>query len=319
MLTARLVRRTAPCLVVLLLAAAGCETSPDLTHQVKLNEQRFHDLDDRLVDLNSRLDSLADRIAEAQLSVKDFAAQLGQARMDIEKIRQLTPALGRWKTSQERQAHLAQLLQEYSTADDAGWILVKEKLIRMGHIAVGPLLQRYAAGEPLALRRVPEVLRELIDPQAITELAAGMENRRTRMIAAEAIGLLGNPAGIPYLRAHLADESPEVRHEVAVALGRLKDPGGLLVLASELDSAELTVRLIAISEIERLTGQDFGYSAYEKDDAKRTEAIDRLKAYVKSLAEDDAEKPDGDGEDPKKPGAADGEKPAAGGGKGAER
>lgn len=290
------------CLRVASLAAlAGCAGGPDLGAEVAKLHAETIEVRKRLDPLESRMESLQGELERVRASLGDLAARLGQAQMDLETLRKHSPALARFESAQEREARLNELLAKLDTADDAAWLDVQEGFQRLGAAAVGPLLARYAAGDALALRRVPQVLRALVDPAAVTPLAAGLEQPATRALAAEALGLLGNPEGVPWLRSHLADPSPAIRHAVAVALGRLKDLAGVPELIAELAAEDFDVRLIAIRELQALAGQDFGFSAHEKDAARRQEAIDRARAWYQ--AQDAGAKPpaDGRGEAPDQP------------------
>lgn len=288
------------CLRVALLAVLpGCFGGPDLAGDVLEHERSLADIRQRLEPLDGRLENLLNRIQDLQAKVADLDTRLGQAQMDLDTLRKHTPALSRFESAQEREAKLNELLVKLDTADDAAWLDVREGLQRLGAAAVGPLLQRYASGDALALRRVPQVLRTLVDPVAVTPLAAGLERPATRALAAEALGLLGNPEGVPWLRTHVADESPSVRHAVAAALGRLKDLSGVPVLLAELADEDFDVRLTAIRELEDLTGQDFGYSAHEKDQNRRQEAIARAQAWYDAQVAAARPPADGAGETPK--------------------
>ena len=282
------------------LVMAGCAGGPDLTTDVLKLQADTVDLRKRLDPIEGRIESLRNGIEDLRARVIDLDAKLGQARLDLEMFRKHSPALARFESAQEREARLNELLGKLDSADDAAWLDVREGFQRVGAAAVAPLLARYATGDALALRRVPEVLRSLVDPAAVTPLAAGLEQTATRALAAEALGLLGNPEGVPWLRTHLADASPSVRHAVAVALGRLKDLAGVPELLAELAAEEFDVRLIAIRELQALTGQDFGYSAHEKDATRRQQAVDRARAWyeaqgapAKPPADEGGDAPDG--------------------------
>ena len=98
----------------------------------------------------------------------------------------------------------------------------------------------------------------------------------------------------------ILDKDPQIRHAIAVALGRLKDRSGVPVLLEELASEDTTTRLMAIRELEQITGQDFGFSAYEKDAEVRAQAIQRAREWWQSV------RGGGDGTPPKKDGGKDG-------------
>ncbi len=258
----------------------GCESSRDpLIAQVSLNKERTTDLDSRNRELSETVDSLSAQVSDMQLTIGDLRAQAGQLRLDLQRLVEMSPTLTKFDSEQERKAKLGRLLSQFNTGDDAVWLEVKEGLVRIGALCVKPLLERYADAEPLALIRVPDVFHALADPDAATELAAGLEIASLRRLCAETLGGLGNPQAVPFLKQHLADEEAATRHAVAVALGTLGEMAGVPILLDELDSDDDQIRIIAIDALERITGQDFGYRAYDRDKARRDAAVAKARDW----------------------------------------
>lgn len=271
---------------VLLIAAAvltGCETSRDpLIAQISLNSERAQDLDRRNRELTETVDSLSAQISDMQLSNGDLVAQVGQLRLDMQRLAALSPGVDKWETEQDRNANMGRLLTEFDTRDDGRWLEVKEGLVLIGAMCVKPLLERYAAAEPLALIRVPEVFRALVDHRAATELASGLEIQSVRRLCAEALGALRNPQAIPFLKQHLEDADSQTRHAVAVSLGQLGDFSGVPVLIQELESEDDQERIIAIGALSAITKTDFGFRAYDKDAERRAAAIVKAHEWWKN-------------------------------------
>jgi HEAT repeat protein len=270
----------------MLVAAAiltGCETSRDeLAAKVNLNAERTRDLDKRNREVSETVDSLRGQVTDLQLALREAKTAVGQLRLDLQRMAEMSPTLEKFESEQDRKAKLGRLLTQFNTGDDAVWLEVKEGLVRIGAPCVKPLLERYAASEPLAMIRVPEVFRALVDPDAASELASGLEINSMRRICAEALGGLGNPQAIPFLKQHLADADEQTRHAVAVALGRLKDMSGVPVLLDELESDNETTRILAVGALAKIAGQDFGFRAYDKDAERRAAAVAKAREWWKN-------------------------------------
>jgi len=261
----------------------GCESARDpLIAEVSLLKERTKDLDRRNLELAELMDSLQAQVSDLQLEMGDVRTQAGELGRNLRELAKLSPGLEKFESEQDRKAKLGRLLAQFNTGDDAVWLEVKEGLVRIGAPCVKPLLERYAAAEPLALIRVPEVFNALADPKASSELAAGLEIQSLRRLCAEALGGLRNPQAIPFLKQHLQDEDHQTRHAVAVALGRLGDMTGVPVLIDELESDNETTRIIAIGALAKITGQDFGFRAYDQDVDRRKAAVAKAREWWKN-------------------------------------
>lgn len=89
--------------------------------------------------------------------------------------------------------------------------------------------------------------------------------RQVRLAAAKALQRLHDPAVADTLWPRLVDETedPDVRTEVAIALGQYQTPAVFQALVSALSQRELAVNVAAVDSLRTLTGQNF---ALEEDD-----------------------------------------------------
>lgn len=83
------------------------------------------------------------------------------------------------------------------------------------------------------------------DPGALAARAAGQPWYLARNIA-YVLGRIGNARTVPILKRWVKHEDEQVRVEVARALGRVRDPGGGLLLADMLDDPAWHVRQTAV-------------------------------------------------------------------------
>jgi hypothetical protein len=89
--------------------------------------------------------------------------------------------------------------------------------------------------------------------------------RQVRLAAAKALQRLHDPAVADTLWPRLVDETedPDVRTEVAIALGQYPTPAVFQALVAALSQRELAVNVAAVDSLRTLTGQNF---ALEEDD-----------------------------------------------------
>ncbi len=265
----------------LLLAAAlpACGGGPDYERELRFLKDRTDDLKRRIDALADKSDVADERDADLRAELDEMKTRQGQFELDLRRLRETSKAFEQVETEQERRSRVNQLLGKFDTPDPAEWDSVREGLVRGGALAVRPLMQKFLDGEPLALVRVPEVLRSLVDPEAAPLLVEAMQHGETRRLAAEAIGNLGNARVVPFLVPHLQDKDANVRHAVAEALGKLGDLSGVPTLVSELESAEERTRLLAIDALEKITHETHGYRAYDRDLERRAAAVSRWKSW----------------------------------------
>ena len=89
--------------------------------------------------------------------------------------------------------------------------------------------------------------------------------RQVRLAAAKSLQRLHDPAIADVLWPRLVDgnEDPDVRTEIAVALGQYPTPAVFQALVAALSQRELAVNVAAVDSLRALTGQNFGA---EEDD-----------------------------------------------------
>ena len=98
--------------------------------------------------------------------------------------------------------------------------------------------------------------------------------------AVVALGLLGDPNGLPALREVLRAEHPaEVRYECAIALGLLGSNEGFLSLGTLAQSKVAVESIAAFDGIYFLTGRNYGVWR-ETSIARREEAVRELQAWL---------------------------------------
>ncbi|MCI0342217.1 MAG: HEAT repeat domain-containing protein [Planctomycetales bacterium] len=267
-------------LALLLLSAAlpACG-GPDYERELRFIKDRTDDLKRRCDALADKADVANERDADLRGELDEMKTRHGQFELDLRRLRESSKVFQEVETEQERRARVNQFLGKFETPDPAEWDAVREGLVRGGAMAVRPLLQKFLDGEPLALVRVPEVLRAVVDPEAAPLLVEAMQHPEARRLAAEAIGNLGNARVVPFLVPHLQDKDANVRHSVAEALGKLGDLSGVPTLVQELESADERARLLAIDALEKITHETHGYRAYDRDSERRAAAVSRWKTW----------------------------------------
>jgi HEAT repeat protein len=109
---------------------------------------------------------------------------------------------------------------------------------RTGHAEFAtPLLEALPAAEDQELEALIYALGMLRQSRAATPLAALLDHPRARVrsITAAALGTIASPDSLPVLRQALGDVEPNVQWGAAIALARMGDNRGALVLAKLLD------------------------------------------------------------------------------------
>ncbi len=126
---------------------------------------------------------------------------------------------------------------------------------------------RAAAARALSIHGTPEdvpFLMDLLSPDTEESEAVRLEAARTlqRIYNPEAVPTLLNATRRPDPLATtelVAEESPEVRAEAAIALGQYAEPRVVERLISTLDDRHLAVNSAARRSLKTLTGQDYGF------------------------------------------------------------
>lgn len=118
-------------------------------------------------------------------------------------------------------------------------LAAEEALLKIGDVAVLPLMEAIAAPEWHVRLAVVKLLSEIGNPEAIPVLTGALEdeNSTIRTAAAEALGVMGNASVIEALSRALGDvNSYEVRCAAALALGAIGDTEAVPALIEHLEA-----------------------------------------------------------------------------------
>ncbi|MCH7726455.1 MAG: HEAT repeat domain-containing protein [Planctomycetes bacterium] len=118
-----------------------------------------------------------------------------------------------------------------------------------------------AAGDALAATALVE------DVPVLREYLSG--SPKARVAAAQSLGAVLGDKAVPELKKLLRDEFGTVRLAAARALANLGNRESLPVLLTLLDHGELNNRIASVQVLRSLTGQQFGYLAYEKPEKRK--------------------------------------------------
>lgn len=105
------------------------------------------------------------------------------------------------------------------------------------------------------------------------------KDAQVRVAAVEALGAIDKPLAVKGTLPLLEDENAHVRMAVARLLASASERRSLEALVSLLDTDEITVRAEAGRILKAITGKNFGYVAYDRDEA-RAEAITRWRQWI---------------------------------------
>ncbi len=107
------------------------------------------------------------------------------------------------------------------------------------------------------------------------------ENVDVRIAAIQALAHAQGKKAAADLRARLVDSDDRVRLAVARAIANFGDRKSLAVLLKLLSSDNVQVRASAVATLRQLTGERFGFAAYERSE-KRTAMIAKWKSWSDS-------------------------------------
>ena len=127
-------------------------------------------------------------------------------------------------------------------------------LLPVGYLSaanVGELIQQLNQGDTIARLHAINALGEAKDASAVSPLIAILKDPKCGGTAANALAKIGQPSVAPLIAA-LKDNSPVVRKNAAIALGKIKDASAVKPLIAELNDDNPIVRrnaAIALGEI----------------------------------------------------------------------
>ncbi|MBW3539675.1 MAG: PQQ-like beta-propeller repeat protein [Planctomycetes bacterium] len=258
--------------------------------------------------------TLAERGIDASAAgLVEYLRKLHPGEAEAARSRELIDRLGS-RDFAEREAAAAELarmpvppteaLRKAAAGDDAEVRWRARRLLELG--GRSPVL--YAVLKLLELRPAPEAVDALLMAVPLCE------ERHLRQAADAALASCVRPEDAPRLREALAHEESSIRAAAALALGAaageaaredlasllegpaqaevvaiaaaraladLGDRRCLPVLVRLLDADDLDVRIDAAATLRALTGQRFGYAAYERSE-NRTAAVDAWRAWVET-------------------------------------
>jgi hypothetical protein len=230
----------------------------------------------RTVDLNSRLTVVEESVANLNKSfnrLQNLYHDLSIRHKDLEfHLRLLRTQAQPFSTETEAKASqdkVIDLVKRIGTEAEREWPRMKQELVAQGHVAVPFLLEAYRGSGAIAMRRAGEVLLAIRDPRAAPPLLVGLGHPRTRRISAEALGELGVKKVARDLALHLKDEKADIRRIVADALGKLGDLSGVPVLIDRLDHPDDSSRILAMTTLRRVTGQNFEFDPYGAEEDRK--------------------------------------------------
>jgi HEAT repeat protein len=114
-----------------------------------------------------------------------------------------------------------------------------------------PALVRLLEGEPMFTQVIVVLTLAKIGPDAVPALRKALESRtpNTRVLAARALGLIGDATALTNLMAALSDREPSVRRVAATALGQLNNKGATGTLKKALDDPDEETRIEAAAAL----------------------------------------------------------------------
>jgi HEAT repeat protein len=122
-------------------------------------------------------------------------------------------------------------------------------LIRIGSPAVNPLVEMLRDALPPASTHATSILGEIRDPNAVWPLVNALKNPDLTIIAAEALGKIGDQRAVRSLMELLSSYSEGVQRSATLALGAIGDPQAVEPLIQLLRSGERKVRTAAAAAL----------------------------------------------------------------------
>jgi hypothetical protein len=98
------------------------------------------------------------------------------------------------------------------------------------------------------------------------------------------LGMMGNPAGIPFLRQGMNHEEDRVRREVARSVGKIKNSSGLELLTTLMNDRNKMVRFASLSAMRELDAKDARefLEAIIMDKSFGKKSIDEKREYMRT-------------------------------------
>jgi hypothetical protein len=265
--------------LLLLGAAAGCQqTDTELLDKIS---QRTHWLRDRIRLLEEQVEQNKNALERLQTRYVDLNTRHQRLDLEFKLIQGRLKPLRELGEREEIEQKIFELVGQVPTASVEEWPDLKKKILKYGRLVVEPLLETYKAGN---IMRASELLLAIDDPEALPALVAALDSTKTRSIAVEALGKLGQKDALEYLVPYLEAEDPSLALKTAFALGELGDMSGVPLLIAELDHADYTRRFLAVLKLRNFAETEKGYKA-EDNPEKRKPAIARWKAWWRSNKE----------------------------------
>ncbi|MHC4599795.1 MAG: HEAT repeat domain-containing protein [Planctomycetota bacterium] len=199
----------------------------------------------------------------------DLSIRHKDLQFEIRLLRTRAEPFSTEKEAKAAQDKLIDMVKRIGTETEKEWPRMKQELIAMGHAAVPFLLEVYRGAGATAMRRAGEVLLAIRDPRAAPPLLVGLGHPKTRMISAEALGELGVKKVARDLALHLKDEKADIRRIVADSLGKLGDLSGVPILIARLDHPDDSSRILAMTTLRRITGQNFEFDPYGAEEDQK--------------------------------------------------
>ncbi len=230
------------------------------------------------------------------------------ARLDDESWRVRRAAVERLAALASPAGAVPRLVEALTAAGSVGGrAAAGEALVRLGGVALGPLLERLGAGDTDTLLAVVAVVGDLGDRRAVSALAARLADpdANVRAASAEALGKLGGPESAAVLQAALDSDDPTLQGaalDALAALGvappvwrltrlmgdRALRPAAYRTLGSSDDDAALEVLAGGLSERARTT-REAALGAIGQQRARRGAGeLVRLAALARAAAAKDA-------------------------------
>ncbi|MEQ8787861.1 MAG: PQQ-binding-like beta-propeller repeat protein [Pirellulaceae bacterium] len=267
----------------------------NLTHRLALLEKRIAEGDPAALLDRMRLYAKAEEFPKAVLDLQAAHDLVREQQGPSEAAAALLAAVAEVNLAASRPRDVLRLVRanlgRLDAEKDAAVVVTRRRALMQAMSQIRQSQTKGAVDEILALSEMfdDDYLQRLAR-QSLTAIAAEGDGESLRdavegdevvrrLIAADALAHVEGDAVKEQLKQMLAEDDPRLQLAALRALLNLRDREALPPLLKLMEAEDNGVRAQSVHLLRSATGQQFGYAAYDKPDARR-QALDRWSAWL---------------------------------------